>query len=103
MTLRRETIAMRELEQYFKALADSTRLRILNLLLQGELWVCDVQNVPDGDDLRDAGRAGPQRPSRSLCRNVDADFHHATQGIASLYLQLHWQSDGRGLPGARRR
>jgi ArsR family transcriptional regulator len=43
----RETIAMRELEQYFKALADSTRLRILNLLLQGELCVCDVQYVLD--------------------------------------------------------
>jgi ArsR family transcriptional regulator, arsenate/arsenite/antimonite-responsive transcriptional repressor len=36
---------MRELEQYFKALADSTRLRILNLLLQGELCVCDIQYV----------------------------------------------------------
>lgn len=36
---------MRELEQYFKALADSTRLRILNLLLQGELCVCDIQCV----------------------------------------------------------
>jgi ArsR family transcriptional regulator len=36
---------MKELEQYFKALADSTRLRILNLLLQGELCVCDVQYV----------------------------------------------------------
>jgi ArsR family transcriptional regulator len=38
---------MRELEQYFKALADSTRLRILNLLLQGELCVCDIQYVLD--------------------------------------------------------
>jgi ArsR family transcriptional regulator, arsenate/arsenite/antimonite-responsive transcriptional repressor len=36
---------MRELEQYFKALSDSTRLRVLNLLLQGELCVCDVQYV----------------------------------------------------------
>ena len=36
----------RELEQYFKALADITRLRILNLLLQGdELCVCDMQYV----------------------------------------------------------
>ena len=38
---------MRELEQYFKALADSTRLRILNLLLQGERCVCDIQYVLD--------------------------------------------------------
>jgi ArsR family transcriptional regulator len=46
-TAMREAIAMKELEQYFKALADSTRLRILNLLLQGELCVCDVQYVLD--------------------------------------------------------
>ena len=38
---------MRELEQYFKALADGSRLRILNLLVQGELCVCDVQYVLD--------------------------------------------------------
>jgi ArsR family transcriptional regulator len=36
---------MRELEQLFKGLADQTRLRILNLLLHGELCVCDVQYV----------------------------------------------------------
>ena len=36
---------MRELEQYFKALADTNRLRILNLLLHGELCVCDIQFV----------------------------------------------------------
>ena len=34
---------MKELEQYFKALADRNRLRILNLLLHGELWFCDIQ------------------------------------------------------------
>lgn len=36
---------MKELEQYFKALADVSRLRILNLLLHGELCVCDIQHV----------------------------------------------------------
>lgn len=36
---------MKELEQYFKALADGNRLRILNLLLHGELCVCDIQFV----------------------------------------------------------
>ena len=36
---------MKELEQYFKALADVSRLRILNLLLHGELCVCDIQYV----------------------------------------------------------
>jgi ArsR family transcriptional regulator len=36
---------MKELEQYFKALSDANRLRILNLLLHGELCVCDIQYV----------------------------------------------------------
>ncbi len=38
---------MKELEQTFKALADATRLRILNLLLHGELCVCDIHFVLD--------------------------------------------------------
>ena len=33
------------LEQFFKGLADHTRLRILNLLLRGELCGCDLQYV----------------------------------------------------------
>lgn len=36
---------MLELENYFKGLADANRLRILNLLLHGELCVCDIQYV----------------------------------------------------------
>jgi ArsR family transcriptional regulator len=36
---------MDELEQYFKGLADRNRLRILNLLLHGELCGCDIQKV----------------------------------------------------------
>jgi ArsR family transcriptional regulator len=37
--------AMREMTAYFKGLADSSRLRILNLLLHGELCGCDIQHV----------------------------------------------------------
>jgi ArsR family transcriptional regulator len=36
---------MEALEGYFKGLADGTRLRILNLLLYGELCGCDIQYV----------------------------------------------------------
>ena len=39
---------MRVLEDYFKGLSDVTRLRIMNLLLQGELCVCDIQRIIDG-------------------------------------------------------
>jgi ArsR family transcriptional regulator len=33
--------------QYFRGLADESRLRVLNLLFQGELCGCDVQHVLD--------------------------------------------------------
>lgn len=36
---------MSDLEKLFKGLADQTRLRILNLLLHGELCVCDIHFV----------------------------------------------------------
>lgn len=36
---------MRDLEQLFKGLADQTRIRILNLLIHGELCVCDIHYV----------------------------------------------------------
>lgn len=36
---------MTDLERYFKGLADINRLRILNLLMRGELCGCDIQYV----------------------------------------------------------
>jgi ArsR family transcriptional regulator len=36
---------MMEVETVFKALGDTSRLRIVNLLLHGELCVCDIQYV----------------------------------------------------------
>lgn len=36
---------MSAVEDYFKGLADINRLRIINLLLQGELCGCDIQFV----------------------------------------------------------
>ena len=36
-----------KLDQYFRGLADETRVRILNLLLHGELCGCDIQYVLD--------------------------------------------------------
>ncbi len=38
---------MRNSAELFKALADETRLRILNLLVRGELCVCDIMAVLD--------------------------------------------------------
>src|SRR3954454_7706197 len=39
------TRTMAELERLFQALADGTRLRILGLLLAGEVCVCDIHET----------------------------------------------------------
>ncbi len=54
---------MQNSAELFKALADETRLRILNLLVQGELCVCDIMTVLD---------IGQSKASRHLAylRNV---------------------------------
>jgi ArsR family transcriptional regulator len=36
---------MQHLEVYFRGLAEASRLRIVNLLLQRELCVCDIQRI----------------------------------------------------------
>ena len=38
---------MKDVSQLYKALADETRLRILNLLLQGELCICELMEILD--------------------------------------------------------
>ena len=38
-------LAMKKLAMTFKALSDETRLRILSLLIQGELCVCDLMAI----------------------------------------------------------
>ena len=40
-----KTGSLVELQTLFKALADTTRLRILNLLLAGEVCVCDIHDT----------------------------------------------------------
>lgn len=36
---------MKELIEIFKALSDPTRLRIVRLLMEGELCVCELENI----------------------------------------------------------
>ncbi len=43
----KEPDSMEQLAQFFKALSDETRLRIMMLLTQGELCVCDLMFVLD--------------------------------------------------------
>ena len=96
---------MRELEQLFKGLADQTRLRILNLLIHGELCVCDIQYVLQSSqpnvsrhliylknsglvlDLREGSRmyyklAGPEDGVKKLLFGFLRDAFKGTQVLA---------------------
>jgi ArsR family transcriptional regulator len=42
-----KTITANSIDRMFRAFSDPTRLRILNLLLAGELCVCDIVNTLD--------------------------------------------------------
>ena len=88
---------MRDLEQMFKGLADQNRLRILNLLLHGELCVCDIQYVLESSQpnvsrhltyLKNSGlvldrREGPRiyyrlaQPTESLKKSLFAFLREA--------------------------
>ena len=80
---------MRELEQKFKGLSDQNRLRILNLLIHGELCVCDIQFVLQSSQpnvsrhltyLKNSGLVLDRREgARMYYRLVDAN-----QGINKL-------------------
>jgi ArsR family transcriptional regulator len=67
------------LEQTLKALADLNRLRLLNLLLRGELCVCDLQYVIGGSQpnvsrhltyMRNAGLVGDRREGQRIYYRV---------------------------------
>jgi ArsR family transcriptional regulator len=97
---------MRELEQLFKGLADQTRLRILNLLLHGELCVCDIQYVLESSQpnvsrhltyLKNSGlvldrREGPRmyyrlaQPSESL-RKLLFEFLREVFGSSEVLIE----------------
>jgi ArsR family transcriptional regulator len=42
-----KAVAAKPVDRMFRAFSDPTRLRILNLLLRGELCVCDIVNTLD--------------------------------------------------------
>jgi len=82
---------MKEMEQAFKALADATRLRILNLLLHGELCVCDIQFVLDSPQpnvsrhltyLKNAGLVRDRREGPRI-------YYSLIQDTAGIQKELH--------------
>jgi len=80
---------VRNSAELFKALADETRLRILNLLVRGELCVCDIMTVLDiGQSkvsrhlacLRNVTRQRPPQRRMDALLAGQAERHHAPAG-----------------------
>lgn len=94
---------MRELEQTFKALADATRLRILNLLLHGELCVCDIQFVLDSPQpnvsrhltyLKNAGLVQDRREGPRIYYSLAQSTAGVNRDVFAFLLELFSQSKG---------
>lgn len=92
---------MKELEQIFKALADATRLRILNLLLHGELCVCDIQFVLDSPQpnvsrhltyLKNAGLVEDHREGPRMYYSLARDTRSVHRDVFPFLLKLFAQS-----------
>jgi len=81
---------MRQLDMYFRALADTNRLRILNLLFHGELCVCDIQRVLSSSQpnisrhlayLRNAGLILDRRDSLRMFYRLNDDGGNVRTGL----------------------
>jgi ArsR family transcriptional regulator len=88
---------MRSLVNLFKALSDETRLRILNLLLEGELCVCEVMDALQMPQprishqlriLKDAGLVTDRREGKWMIYALKAA---GEEEPASALLQLLWE------------
>lgn len=92
---------MRNSAELFRALADETRLRILNLLAQGELCVCDIMGVLEiGQSktsrhlayLRNAGLVDDRRNGAwmyySLSKPAGATHRHIVAWLAEAAAEL---------------
>ena len=69
-----------ELLQVIKALSDETRLRILNLLYQGELCVCELEALLD---------INQSNASRHLNRLANATILESEKRAQYVYYRIH--------------
>jgi ArsR family transcriptional regulator len=78
------------LEDYFKGLADHNRMRIINLLLHGELCVCDIQRILDASQpnvsrhlnyLKHSGLVLDRREGFRVFYRLSAEGDSALQGL----------------------
>ena len=89
------------IEQFFKGLADKTRLRILNLLLAGELCGCDLHYVIGSSQpnisrhlgyLKRSGLVGDRRDGYRVFYRL-ADRDNPNVALLAEYLRRSFQAD----------
>ena len=86
---------MRELQLIFKALSDNTRIRILKLLFQRELCVCELMQVLEMSQsrisrhvnlLKQAGLVKDRREGKWVYYSLDPDsFNPYARSILDLF------------------
>jgi ArsR family transcriptional regulator, arsenate/arsenite/antimonite-responsive transcriptional repressor len=83
-------LPMENLASYFKGLADEKRLRILNLLFQGELCGCDIQLVLEATQsnvsrhlsyLKNAGLITDRRVANRVYYSLAQKDEHGMEGL----------------------
>ncbi len=92
---------MNELERFSKGLADINRLRILNLLLRGELCGCDIQYVLEASQpnvsrhLQYLKNSGLVQDRREGCRVFYrlTDTRTGTRKLLFEFLQLAFKNE----------
>ena len=81
---------MWELIKVFKALSDETRMRMLHLLMDGELCVCEIMQALGISQTRASRNLGILRDAGLLKDRRDGQWVHYSlnQGVAAEYLKL---------------
>ena len=67
---------MRELVRVFKALSDETRLRMMNLLSEGELCVCEIMQALEISQSRASRNLGILKEAGLLADRRDGQWVH---------------------------
>ena len=81
---------MWELVKVFKALSDETRMRMLHLLMDGELCVCEIMQALGISQTRASRNLGILRDAGLLKDRRDGQWVHYSlnQEVAAEYLKL---------------
>jgi len=81
---------MWELIKVFRALSDETRMRMLHLLLDGELCVCEIMQALEISQTRASRNLGILRDAGLLKDRRDGQWVHysVNKEVAAEYLKL---------------